>query len=137
MYSTINLDTPERQIFVSITEQVRQVVFDSGCSSGICLVFCPHTTAGLTINSYLDPATLLDLQGELDRLVPTRVDFQHIFDTPSDAAGHVKALLTGTELTLIVEEANLVLGESQGLFFCEFDGPRTRRVLVKMIPFEE
>ena len=137
MYHTIHLDTPERQIFVPITEEIRQVVFESGCSTGICLVFCPHTTAGLTINSYLDPATLLDLQGELDRLVPTRVDFQHIFDTPSDAAGHVKVLLTGTELTLIVEDSNLVLGESQGLFFCEFDGPRRRRILIRIIPLEE
>ena len=136
MIHTIFIETPERQSFVSITKEVQQVVHDSGCSSGICLVFCPHTTAGLTANSYLDPATLLDLLDEINRLVPTRVDFQHIFDTPSDAAGHVKVMLTGTQLTLIIDECDLVLGESQGLFFCEFDGPRQRRVLIKIDPVE-
>jgi secondary thiamine-phosphate synthase enzyme len=134
MYKTVPVPTPERQILVSILDSVRQLVQESNCSTGLCLIFCPHTTAGLTINSRLDPATLLDLQAEMDRLVPTRVDFHHIFDTPSDAAGHVKAMLTGTQLTLFIEGGELVLGDSQGLFFCEFDGPRQRKVYVKIIP---
>ncbi len=137
MYHTINIDTQKRQSLVLITEEVRQLVIDSGCSTGICIIFCPHTTAGLTINSYLDPATARDLTDELDRLVPTRVDFKHIYDTPSDAAGHIKAALSGLQFTLIVDDGDLVLGESQGLFFCEFDGPRRRRVLVKIIPLDE
>jgi secondary thiamine-phosphate synthase enzyme len=136
MVHTIELETPQRQIMVPVTDSVRRLVHESACAGGICLVFCPHTTAGLTINSRLDPATALDMQEELDRLVPTRVDFHHIFDTPSDAAGHIKAMLTGTQLTLFIEGGDLVLGESQGLFFCEFDGPRRRKVLVKIIPLE-
>jgi len=137
MFQTIFLDTPERQSFVLITDSIRQVVCDSGCTNGICLVFCPHTTAGLAINSYLDPATALDLSDELDRLVPTRVDFKHILDTPSDAAGHVKAMLTTVQFSLIIDDGDLILGDSQGLFFCEFDGPRRRRTLVKIIPLDE
>jgi secondary thiamine-phosphate synthase enzyme len=119
---------------VLFTQELQQIVKDSGCAAGLCLVFCPHTTAGLTINSYLDPATALDLRSELDRLIPTRVDFHHIVDTPSDAAAHVKATLTGTECLLIIEEGNVLLGDSQGIFLCEFDGPRQRKVLVKIIP---
>jgi secondary thiamine-phosphate synthase enzyme len=69
----------------------------------------------------------------MDRLVPTRVDFIHQFDTPSDAAGHIKATLTGSQLLLIVENGDIVLGSSQGLFFCEYDGPRTRQVYVKIM----
>jgi secondary thiamine-phosphate synthase enzyme len=137
MYHTINIETQERQSLLPITEQVKQVVLDSGCSTGICVVFCPHTTAGLTINSRLDPATAFDLINELDRLVPTRVDFKHINDTPSDAAGHIKTSLSGSQFTLIVDDGDLVLGESQGIFFWEFDGPRRRRVLVKIIPLNE
>jgi secondary thiamine-phosphate synthase enzyme len=131
MFHTINLETPERQTLVLITDEVRRAVRDSGVQSGICLVFCPHSTAGLTINSYLDPATPLDLRHELDRIVPTRVDFIHQFDTPSDASGHIKTTLVGNQLLLIIDNGDLVLGGSQGLFFCEFDGPRRRQVFVK------
>ena len=133
MLQTLNLETPERQALVLITDEVRRVIRESGIAEGLCVVFCPHTTAGLTINSALDPATALDLRHELDRLVPTRVDFIHIFDTPSDAAGHIKATLVGPQLTLIVHAGNLVLGSAQGIFLCEFDGPRRRQVHVKVV----
>ena len=133
MFQTITVKTEERQSLVLITDEVRRVVRDSGVDGGICLVFCPHSTAGLTINSYLDSATALDVRAEMDRLVPTRVDFIHQFDTPSDAAGHIKATLTGSQLLLIVENGDIVLGSSQGLFFCEYDGPRMRQVYVKVM----
>lgn len=136
MFKTIKLETTERQSLVLLTDEVRRVVRESGVTEGVCLVFCPHTTAGLTINSYLDPATPLDIRNELDRLVPTRVDFLHTFDTPSDAAGHIKTTLAGHQLTLIVSAGELVLGFSQGLFFCEFDGPRSRQVHVKVFAAE-
>ena len=132
MYQTITIETPERQSFVLISDEIRRVVRESGHTEGLCVVFCPHSTAGLTINSYLDPDTALDLRHELDRLVPTRVDFIHTFDTPSDAAGHVKAALVGSQLTLIIHDGSVVLGSSQGVFFCEFDGPRRRQVYVKV-----
>jgi len=132
-FQTLILETPERQALVVITDEVRRVVRESGVAEGLCVVFCPHTTAGLTINSALDPATALDLWHELDRIVPTRVDFIHTFDTPSDAAGHIKATLVGSQLTLIVHDATLVLGSAQGVFLCEFDGPRRRQVHVKVV----
>ena len=133
-FQTLSLETPERQALVVITDDVRRVVRESGVAEGLCIVFCPHTTAGLTINSALDPATALDLRHELDRIVPTRVDFIHTFDTPSDAAGHIKATLVGPQLVIIVHEGALVLGSAQGVFLCEFDGPRKRQVHVKVVP---
>ena len=96
-------------------------------------MFVPHTTAGLTINSYIDPATIQDISNEIRRLVPTRVDFEHIYDTPADAAGHIKSTLVGASLALIVTGGQLLLGGSQGLLFCEFDGPRTRKVHVRVV----
>jgi len=132
-FQTLSLETPERQALVVITDEVRRVIRESGVTEGLCVVFCPHTTAGLTINSALDPATAQDLRHELDRLVPTRVDFIHTFDTPSDAAGHIKATLVGPQLTLIVHDGSLVLGSAQGIFLCEFDGPRRRQIHVKVV----
>lgn len=133
MFETLSLETPERQALVLITDEVRRVIRESGVAEGLCIVFCPHTTAGLTINSALDPATAQDLRHELDRLVPTRVDFIHTFDTPSDAAGHIKATLVGPQLSLIIHGGALLLGSAQGVFLCEFDGPRRRQVHVKVV----
>ncbi|MCA9899028.1 MAG: secondary thiamine-phosphate synthase enzyme YjbQ [Anaerolineales bacterium] len=116
-----------------ITEQVQQIVRNSGIQSGVCFLVIPHTTAAITINSYLDPATEQDILQEVRRLVPTRTDFHHIFDTPADAAGHIKATLVGNSEIVLIENGELVLGHSQGLFLYDFDGPRQRRVLVKII----
>jgi secondary thiamine-phosphate synthase enzyme len=133
MFSTIPVQTQARQELCLITDAVKQAVAESGIRDGLCVLFCPHTTAALTINSYLDKDTAVDLQDEIDRLVPTRTNFKHIFDTPGDAAGHIKSSLTGIQLTLIVHDGALVIGESQGIFFWEFDGPRKRRVHVKIM----
>jgi secondary thiamine-phosphate synthase enzyme len=92
----------------------------------------PHTTAAITINSYLDPDTALDIVSDVRRLVPTRTDFHHIFDTPADAAGHIKASLIGNTEAVLFDDGELVLGHSQALFLYDFDGPRRRRVLVKL-----
>jgi secondary thiamine-phosphate synthase enzyme len=81
----------------------------------------------------MDPATAADLVSELHRLVPTRVDFKHIYDTPADAAGHIKATLVGASLSLIVSKGELILGSSQSILFFEFDGPRARKVLVQVL----
>ena len=114
-----------------ITATVRAAVAASGVNEGLCVVFVPHTTAGLSITSFWDPKGLEDIHDDLNRLVPTRVDFKHQFDTPQDAAGHIKSVLVGVSLTLIISEAKLLLGHSQGIFFNEFDGPRQREFLVK------
>ena len=133
MLEKISLRTTTRQELVNVTDQVKQVVSAYGIQEGMCFVYCPHSTAGLVVNSYLDALTLKDITLELDRIVPTRVDFFHTFDTPSDAAGHIKATLVGIDQSFIVHEGKLVLGSSQGILFAEFDGPRNRELFVKVI----
>lgn len=133
MHDTISVVTPKGDSMNLITEQVQTVVRNSGIQSGVCFLIIPHTTAAITINSYLDPATVQDIVSDVRRLVPTRTDFHHIFDTPADAAGHIKATLIGNSEIVLIENGELVLGHSQGLFLYDFDGPRQRRVLVKII----
>lgn len=133
MLNKIKIETPPKESFFSITEQVEAAVQESGVKEGICVLTIPHTTAGLTLNSKMDTATLADLVNELRRIVPTRVDFDHIFDTPADAAGHIKSSLVGTTLSLVIADGRLLLGGSQGIFFCEFDGPRTRQIIVRIL----
>lgn len=133
MYKTIALTTELGDSLVDITEQVRAIVKASQVPSGICHIVVGHTTAAVTINSHMDPATAQDLVDEVRRLVPTRTDFHHIFDTPSDASAHIKASLIGNNETVMIENNDLVLGHSQGLLFFEFDGPRNRQVMIKII----
>jgi secondary thiamine-phosphate synthase enzyme len=131
--TTVQLETPPGESLLNITDQVQAAVKGSGVTEGLCVVFVPHTTAGLVINSGADPATAADIGAELRRLIPTRVDFHHTYDTPADAAGHVKVALTGTSLSLIVTGGQLTLGRSQSLMLAEFDGPRQRKVLVRVM----
>ncbi len=130
---TVALDSMEAQVVLPITQRVQQVIDSHGVRDGICLVFCGHTTAGLTLNSPLDPATAQDLRDELHRLVPTRTDFHHQFDTPADASAHVKSTLVGHSVTVPVIDGTLATGFSQGILFCEFDGPRARQVKVCLL----
>lgn len=132
MFTKINFKTEKRQEIVNLLDDVKEVVASSGVKEGLCLVYCPHTTAGLVVNSYMDPNTPKDILFEIDRLVPTRVDFAHVFETPSDAAGHVKSSLTGIDQTFIIHDGNMMVGHSQGILFVEFDGPRPREVYVKI-----
>ena len=132
-FSTIELQTSPGESLTNITDKVQQAIKNSGVKEGLCAVFAPHTTAGLTLNSAIDPSTAADLILELHRLVPTRVDFQHTYDTPADAAGHIKATLVGNSATLIVTGGKAVLGSSQSILFFEFDGPRERKVHVQVL----
>lgn len=133
MLETIHFHTEERQVLVNLMDEVKEVVHKSDVKEGVCYVYCPHTTAGLVVNSYMDPNTPKDILYEVDRLIPTKVDFFHTFDTPSDAAGHVKSSLLGVDLTFLIHEGELLLGHSQGILFAEFDGPRKRQVFVKVV----
>ncbi len=114
----------------SLTEEIQAAVTESGIRNGICVVHSPHTTAGVTITSKWDETDFADIKSEMRRIVPTRVDFFHQFDTPEDAAGHIKSVLVGCNMTLIVRDGKLLLGSSQGVFFVEFDGPRSRKCYV-------
>ena len=115
---------------IDVTSQVRAIVADSGVESGVCVVFVPHTTAGVTINENADPNVTRDILHALDRAVPWRADYRH---TEGNAAAHVKASLMGSSCTLVVRGGSLVLGTWQGIYFCEFDGPRQRKVYVQVV----
>jgi len=123
------LRTP-RQGFVDITAQVRDVIRESGVTDGLCLVYCPHTTAGITINENADPDVVSDLLLGLDAAFPDRAQFAH---AEGNSAAHLKAGCIGSSVTLIVENGDPVLGTWQGVYFCEFDGPRSRTYHIKVI----
>ena len=133
MLKIIELQTPKGDALVDITEAVKTILAESGIKDGLCALVVPHTTAGITINSGLDPATPEDIIADMMRLVPKRVDFIHQYDTPADAAGHIKATIVGHSLTLVISEGQLLIGSSQSILFYEFDGPRKRNVQVKII----
>lgn len=133
MLKKIDIQTPPAESLIDLTSQVRAIVTESGVQEGICVLYNPHSTAGLTINSGLDPKTGEDIISEIHRLVPTRVDFKHTYDTPSDAAGHIKSVLVGNSLSLIITQGELILGSSQSLLFFDFDGPRRREVWVRVL----
>ena len=133
MLNIVNIETPHGDALVDVTDRIRQTVSGSAVRDGLCAVIVPHTTAAITVNSALDAATLADILADIKRLVPTRLDFAHQYDTPADAAGHIKAALVEHSVMLAIRAGQLVLGESQSILFYEFDGPRRRRIQVKII----
>jgi secondary thiamine-phosphate synthase enzyme len=133
MIKKLAVQTPPGESLVDITAAVKAAVQESQVAEGICVLFAPHTTAALTVNSGMDANTAKDILADVRRLVPTRVDFHHIFDTPADASGHIKAVLIGGSQTLIVTGGEVLLGHSQSIFFYEFDGPRSRQVVVRVM----
>jgi secondary thiamine-phosphate synthase enzyme len=130
MLSSFSVKTRQRTEFVDITRDVQACVAKAGVQSGLCWVFVPHTTAGVTINENADPDVCRDITRHLAELVPQRSGFAHA-EGNSDA--HIKASMMGFSQALIVENGRLHLGTWQGVYFCEFDGPRTRKVHVKTI----
>ena len=116
-----------------ITAQIQEAVKESGVQEGFCIVHSNHTTASLLVTSFWDKRGHVDFMEEIDKLIPTRYDYRHQFDTPTDAAGHIKSALGGTTLTLIVTGGKSLLGSSQGVLFAEFDGPRDRQFFVKVV----
>lgn len=115
---------------IDITAEVQSVVSESGISDGVCHVFVPHTTAGITINENADPDVPRDILSTLNKLVPQSAGYQH---TEGNADSHVKASLMGSSVTVFIDKGRLALGTWQGIFFCEFDGPRHRRVMVQIM----
>ena len=126
-----SLRTNARCEFVNIDAQVEKVLATSGVSDGVCVVFVPHTTAAVTINENADPDVRRDIIAELEKVVPFADHYQHM---EGNAAAHIKASLLGSSATVVVQGGRLKLGTWQSLFFCEFDGPRTRQVWVKVMP---
>ncbi len=120
----------ERQGYYNITSAVRDTIRKSGVTSGICVVYCPHTTAAITINENADPDVPHDLVIGFDEAFPDRRDFRH-GEGNSDA--HLKCSTVGASETILIEEGRPLLGTWQGVYFCEFDGPRTRRYYIKVM----
>jgi secondary thiamine-phosphate synthase enzyme len=126
---TLKLETRSRVQMVDVTADIRKLVKDTGVMSGLCVVFCPHTTAGVTLNENSDPDVRTDFERALARTVPNE-GFTHD-EGNSDA--HVKASLVGSSVQLLVENGKPVLGQWQAVYFCEFDGPRSRTLVVKVL----
>ena len=123
-----NVRTTSRDQMIDITDQVAKVVAQSTIEQGVVVVYVPHTTAGITINENADPDVIHDILAQLDNMVPHDQPFYR--HAEGNSAAHVKASMVGASATVLIEHGRMVLGQWQGLYFCEFDGPRTRRVLV-------
>ena len=127
MIQRIGVRTSARTQFVDITHEVQDAVKASGVSDGVCTVYVPHTTAGITINENADPDVTCDITDTLNRLAPQNASYRHV---EGNADSHVKASMMGSSVQVFVENGRLVLGTWQGIYFCEFDGPRNRQVYV-------
>ncbi|HJY88073.1 MAG TPA: secondary thiamine-phosphate synthase enzyme YjbQ [Candidatus Acidoferrales bacterium] len=123
--------TARRTELVDITPDVTKIVNESGVQHGVCRLYVPHTTAGITINESDDPAVARDIEATLERLVPKSGPYQHL---EGNADAHIKSTLTGVSETIPIAEGRLALGRWQGVYFCEFDGPRSRQVRVQIVP---
>ncbi len=131
MFSTERISTRTRSEIVDITPRVAAIVRDSGIKSGLCVVYVPHTTAAVTINENADPDVKHDMLKKLTEMVPQEERYYQHGEGNSDS--HVKTAMVGPSVTLIIDEGRLVLGTWQGIYFCEFDGPRTRNYHVKLL----
>jgi len=128
MLYEFNLSTPKSNLY-NITAQVREAVKKSGVSDGSVIIFCPHTTAGITINENADPDVVHDLLLGLDKAFPDRLEFRH---GEGNSSAHLKASTIGASETIIISDGKLLLGTWQGIYFCEFDPPRNRKFFVKV-----
>ena len=129
----VTLKSRSRAELVDITDDIQRRIADAHFSQGYCHVFVPHTTAAVTINESADPSVKVDMIAVLNRIVPWQADYRHL---EGNSAAHVKSTLVGVSEWVAVEDGRLVLGTWQGIFFCEFDGPRTRQVQVRLIPVQ-
>jgi secondary thiamine-phosphate synthase enzyme len=130
MISRFQVASRERSQFIDITSEVQKAVRAAGISQGLCTVFVPHTTAGVTINENADPSVVRDMLMELDKIVPFDDHYAH---REGNAAAHIKASILGSAVQLIVDAGRVSLGTWQGIYFCEFDGPRRRSVQVHVL----
>ncbi|MCF8128810.1 MAG: secondary thiamine-phosphate synthase enzyme YjbQ [Deltaproteobacteria bacterium] len=127
---TVSIKTTARVHMVDITHLVRREVEKAGLKEGLCVVYVPHTTSGVTINEGADPAVISDILQKLKQLVPPHDGYRH---AEGNSDSHIKASLMGSSVTVLVEGGRLVMGTWQKIFYCEFDGPRSRKCFVKPI----
>ncbi len=131
MLSHINVFTRGREAMEDITHRVNDLIRRSGVEEGVCYLYLPHTTAGIVINENADPSVSRDILDRLEALVPTKGNYHHL---EGNAPAHIKSTLTGHSLTVPIDKGRLALGRWQGVFLCEFDGPRDRTVVVQVLP---
>ena len=130
MMQTFPVKTSTQTEFIDITRSVQEAVKKIGVEDGICIIFIPHTTAGVTINENADPSVIHDILMELNKVVPVKDQYHHL---EGNSPAHIKTSLVGCSEIVFVESGRLALGTWQGIFFCEFDGPRNRKVHVKVM----
>lgn len=130
MIFTLEVKTKELTQMVDITKQISGIVEESGVQEGLCHLFVPHTTAGLVINENADPSVALDILTQLNKMIPFSNGYQHM---EGNSAAHIKSALTGVSKTVFITGGRLFLGTWQGIYLCEFDGPRNRKVLIRTI----
>jgi secondary thiamine-phosphate synthase enzyme len=126
----LNVRTGKHTQMLDITQEIQQAVTQSGVLSGICIVFIPHTTAAVTINENADPDVVRDFTTEIGKIVPWKDGYYHM---EGNSAAHLKSSMIGFSEQVIIEDGRLVLGTWQGIYFCEYDGPRSRKVYVKIM----
>lgn len=134
MVRYINVKSKTRNEFIDITSFVQDTVKEAGIIKGICCLYVPHTTAGITINEGADPSVQKDIINTLNKLVPYELNYLH---REGNADAHIKSSIIGNSVNVIIEDGKLLLGTWQSIFFCEFDGPRHRRVAVKFVQLKE
>lgn len=130
MVKQIRVKTNSRTEFIDVTQDVQRIVSESGLRSGACHLFVPHTTAAITINENADPDVIRDILKGLNKAIPFDDDYAH---SEGNSAAHIKSSMIGVSLLLMVDDERLALGTWQAVFFCEFDGPRDRRVMIKVM----
>ncbi len=128
---TIHVKTQAKEEFINITHEVQSAIRNSGTKNGVCIVFIPHTTAGITINENADPDVKNDLLTGLKEMASDSLPWRH---SEGNSPAHVKASLLGSSVHIIVEGGDLQLGTWQGVYFCEFDGPRQRSIFIEILP---
>jgi secondary thiamine-phosphate synthase enzyme len=130
MIKTISVNSRARCELIDITSEVRNIIRDEGVKDGVCYIYAPHTTAGITINEGADPDVKRDIIAALGRVFPQRGDYHH---SEGNSDAHIKATLTGSSAVALIEDGAPVLGTWQSIYFCEYDGPRKRKVMVKIV----
>ena len=128
MHLTLPVTTRNRSEMIDITSKIEEELNRSGLKDGVCFLFVPHTTAGITINESADPGVATDIQEMLNKLIPWEGSYRHL---EGNSAAHIKSSLIGNSVMVFVESGHLKLGTWQGIFFCEFDGPRSRKLYIK------
>jgi len=130
MFEVIEIESKNREEMISITDKVSEIIRKAKIKEGICVIYVPHTTAGVTINEDADPSVKKDILNHLSKIIPYNESYSHI---EGNADAHIKASIIGSSVNVIISNGELLLGRWQGIFFCEFDGPRRRKIYLKIL----